>query len=97
MSRTERIRAHDGARFPGHLALPDVGSGPGLVVVQEIFGVNGYIKSVCERLAKLGYVALSALSSTFETFRRWRLAGQASSASVSVAVSHTWSPQCPTQ
>ena len=59
MSRTEQIRAHDGAHFPGHLALPDLGSGPGLVVVQEIFGVNGYIKSVCERLAKLGYVALA--------------------------------------
>jgi len=59
MSRTEQIRAHDGARFQGHLALPDLGSGPGLVVVQEIFGVNGYIKSVCERLAKLGYVALA--------------------------------------
>ncbi len=59
MSRTEQIRAHDGDRFPGYLALPDLGSGPGLVVVQEIFGVNGYIESVCERLAKLGYVALA--------------------------------------
>ena len=28
-------------------------------MVQEIFGVNGYIKSVCERLARLGYVALA--------------------------------------
>ena len=58
-SRTEQIRSHDGAEFPGHLALPESGSGPGLVVIQEIFGVNGYIKGVCERLAKLGYVALA--------------------------------------
>src|SRR2546422_8745896 len=43
----------------GHVALPDVGSGPGLVVIQEIFGVNGYIKGVCGRLAKLGYVAMA--------------------------------------
>ena len=58
-SRTEQIRAHDGGEFPGHLALPEVGSGPGMVVIQEIFGVNDYIKGACERLATLGYVALA--------------------------------------
>src|ERR1700674_1007352 len=59
MSRTEQIRAHDGGEFAGHLALPASGSGPGLVVIQEIFGVNDYIKAACERLAKLGYVAMA--------------------------------------
>lgn len=59
MSRTEQIRAHDGGEIPGHLALPECGSGPALVVLQEIFGVNAYIKDACERLAKLGYVALA--------------------------------------
>ena len=59
MDRTEQIRAHDGGEFPGRLAIPESGSGPGLVVIQEIFGVNDYIKGVCERLAKLGYVALA--------------------------------------
>jgi hypothetical protein len=29
------------------------------VVIQEIFGVNDYIKGACERLATLGYVALA--------------------------------------
>ena len=58
-SRTESIRAHDGGEFPAHLALPESGFGPGLVVIQEIFGVNDYIKGACERLAKLGYVALA--------------------------------------
>jgi carboxymethylenebutenolidase len=58
-SRTEQIRSHDGAEFPGHLALPDSGSGPGMVVLQEIFGVNGYIKGVCDRLTSMGYVALA--------------------------------------
>jgi len=58
-TRTERIQAHDGGWFAGHLALPDSGSGPGMVVIQEIFGVNGYIKGACERLAKLGYVAMA--------------------------------------
>ena len=58
-TRTETIRARDGKEFSGHLALPEGGEGPGLVVVQEIFGVNAYIRSVCERLAKLGYRALA--------------------------------------
>jgi carboxymethylenebutenolidase len=58
-SRTEQIRAHDGGKLTGYLARPESGYGPGLVVIQEIFGVNDYIKGVCERLAKLGYVALA--------------------------------------
>ncbi len=58
-SRTEQIRAHDGGEFSGHLVVPASGSGPGLIVIQEIFGVNGYIKGACERLAGLGYVALA--------------------------------------
>ena len=43
----------------GWLAVPDRGGGPGLVVLQEIFGITGYIKEVCDRLAGLGYVALA--------------------------------------
>jgi carboxymethylenebutenolidase len=42
-----------------HVALPDSGSGPGIVVLQEIFGVGGYIKESADRLAGLGYVALA--------------------------------------
>jgi carboxymethylenebutenolidase len=58
-TRTETITAPDGQTFDGHLVLPDSGSGPGLLVLQEIFGVNDYIREVCERLAKLGYVAMA--------------------------------------
>src|SRR5438105_2370347 len=58
-SRTERIPAHDGGDFAGHLAVPQSGSGPGMVVIQEIFGVNDYMKDACRRLADLGYVALA--------------------------------------
>src|SRR5438874_11050052 len=42
-----------------HVALPVSGSGPGIVVLQEIFGVGDYIKESAERLAGLGYVALA--------------------------------------
>ncbi len=57
-TRTESITVDDGT-FAAHVAVPGSGSGPGLVVLQEIFGVNDYIKAVCQRLAEMGYVALA--------------------------------------
>jgi carboxymethylenebutenolidase len=41
------------------VVLPEAGSGPGIVVLQEIFGVGEYIKEAADRLAGLGYVALA--------------------------------------
>ena len=57
--REEPIWGHDGHRFPGWLSVPESGAGPGLVVMQEIFGITAYVKGVCDRLAGLGYVALA--------------------------------------
>jgi carboxymethylenebutenolidase len=57
-TRTISIPTADGP-MSGHLAVPDSGSGPGLLVLQEIFGVNVYIRDVCDRLANAGYVALA--------------------------------------
>ena len=54
----ERVPTPDG-EFDGHVVLPDSGSGPGMIVLQEIFGVGGYIKEATDRLAGLGYVALA--------------------------------------
>jgi carboxymethylenebutenolidase len=36
-----------------------VESAPGIVVLQEIFGVNSHIRDVTERFAKEGYVAIA--------------------------------------
>ncbi len=36
--------------------VPDGGQGPGILLVQEIFGVGPYIVAVAERLAEAGYV-----------------------------------------
>jgi carboxymethylenebutenolidase len=52
------VRTADGELY-AHVVLPESGSGPGIVVLQEIFGVGGYIKEAAERLAGLGYVALA--------------------------------------
>ena len=52
-----RITGEDGD-FSGYLALPPGGSGPGLVVLQEIFGVNAVMRETCDRFAAAGFVAL---------------------------------------
>ena len=58
--RSEQIAAPDGTgSFTAHVALPEAGTGPGVVVLHEIFGVNEYIIGASRRLAELGYVALA--------------------------------------
>ena len=62
MSLTTRwieIDAGGGERYDGYLALPRAGKGPGVIIVQEIFGVNAHIRSVAEQYALAGYVALA--------------------------------------
>lgn len=49
-----------GASLPAYLSRPKGGGKhPGVLVFQEIFGVNGHIRSVADRLAAEGYVALA--------------------------------------
>jgi carboxymethylenebutenolidase len=50
--------ASNGARANGYLAMPESGSGPGLLVLQEWWGVNAQIKGVADRMAAEGFVAL---------------------------------------
>ncbi|MBV9336453.1 MAG: dienelactone hydrolase family protein [Solirubrobacterales bacterium] len=56
--RVERVQTPDGV-MDAHVSLPESGSGPGIVVIQEIYGVGAYIKESVDRLAGLGYVALA--------------------------------------
>jgi len=53
------IAAHDGGSFGAYLSLPPLGRGPGLIVLQEIFGVNRHIQAVTDRWAADGYVAIA--------------------------------------
>ena len=48
----------DGGKFMGYLAVPIGGNGPGVVVIQEIFGVNTVMRGITDSLAAEGYVAL---------------------------------------
>jgi carboxymethylenebutenolidase len=52
------IKSFDGGEFEGYLALPAAGSGPGIVVLREIFGVNDYMREVADGSAARGFVAL---------------------------------------
>lgn len=50
-----------GGKLPAYRAMPATGGPfPVVLVVQEIFGVHEYIKDVCRRLAKEGYMAVAA-------------------------------------
>jgi carboxymethylenebutenolidase len=49
----------DDGPVAGYLATPAAGSGPGVVVVQEWWGLVDHIRDVCDRLARAGFVALA--------------------------------------
>jgi len=49
-----------GFALPAYVARPKArGRYPAVIVVNEVFGVHDYIKDICRRLAKLGYVAIA--------------------------------------
>ncbi|MGK9235912.1 dienelactone hydrolase family protein [Inquilinus limosus] len=58
-SRWVDITADDGGRFQGYLAVPAGGAGPGILLLQEIFGVNAHIRAVADLYAEEGYVVLA--------------------------------------
>jgi len=49
----------NGGEVEGYLAVPEKGNGPGVVVIQEWWGLVDHIKNVCDRFAAAGYVALA--------------------------------------
>jgi carboxymethylenebutenolidase len=49
-----------GAPMSGYLACPDPpGDHPGVLVAMELFGVDAYVREVCDDLARLGFTALA--------------------------------------
>lgn len=51
--------ASNGERARGYLALPPRKSGPGVLVLQEWWGLVDHIRDVCDRFARAGFVALA--------------------------------------
>jgi carboxymethylenebutenolidase len=69
MNQTLTLQAADGHRFPAYVARPAGQPRGGIVVLQEIFGVNSHIRAVADGYAAAGYLAVAP-----STFSR---AGQA--------------------
>jgi carboxymethylenebutenolidase len=57
-TRYEEITAHDGGTFAAYCAVPEGGRGPGILLFQEIFGINDNMRGLAEKLAGDGYVVL---------------------------------------
>ena len=77
------IQAADGGSFAAYLAAPKSGKGPGIVVIQEIFGVNVVMRGITDDLAAKGYAALCpdlfwrlkpGINITDKTEAEWKLA-----------------------
>src|SRR5258706_6200170 len=52
------IKSLDGGEFDAYVALPAAGFGPGIVVLQEIFGVNEFLRGIADWYAAHGFVAI---------------------------------------
>jgi carboxymethylenebutenolidase len=59
MSKVVKLQANDGHELDAYVAQPEGQPRAGLVVVQEIFGVNQHIRSVADRFAREGFYAVA--------------------------------------
>src|SRR6185503_18362730 len=53
-----KVLSSEGNEFEAYMAEPAGGKGPGLVLLQEIFGVNRDMRAIADRYAALGFVVL---------------------------------------
>ena len=53
------IKAHDGASFGAYVSTPPTGTGPGLILIQEIWGVNQHIRDVADSYAMDGFTVFA--------------------------------------
>src|SRR6516225_7732185 len=58
-SSTVTLVAADGFQFPAHVSEPAAKPRGAVVVLQEIFGINAHIRSVADRFAAAGYLAIA--------------------------------------
>jgi carboxymethylenebutenolidase len=53
------IKTAAGSGYSGYLSMPENPNGSGIIVIQEIFGVNSHIRDITDLYAAAGYVALA--------------------------------------
>lgn len=59
MGKTIEIKTRAGSGSTGYLALPEAQHGPGLLLIQEVFGVNSHIRECADLFAAAGYSVLA--------------------------------------
>ncbi|MFG6206107.1 dienelactone hydrolase family protein [Pseudomonas retamae] len=59
MGRWVSMSEGGGADFSGYLCVPPSGKGPGLLLIQEIWGVNAHIRAMADNYAAEGFVVLA--------------------------------------
>ena len=68
MSETAKLHAADGHALEAYVAAPEGTPKAALVVIQEIFGVNRHMRSVADRFAEAGYLAV--VPALFDRYER---------------------------
>ena len=96
------IKAADGGSFSAYLAEPTTGPAPGVVVIQEIFGVNRVMRDISDWIARQGYVALCpdlfwrqepGIQITDQTEAEWARPSSCSRVSTWRRAWPTWTPR----
>ncbi len=59
MGEKIRLTAEDGFEFTAYRAAPEGSPRGGVVVIQEVWGVNSWVRSVADRFARHGYLAVA--------------------------------------
>jgi carboxymethylenebutenolidase len=57
--QTVSIPSANATRFDGYLVLPKNVPAPGIVLIQEIFGINSFVRQMAHFFAESGYIALA--------------------------------------
>ena len=58
MGQFTQLKAADGQSIPAYVATPSGKPRGGIVVIQEIFGVNAGIRAIADDYARKGYIAV---------------------------------------
>src|SRR5262245_60489834 len=59
MAGSMREISSNGGTVPAYVSVPPEGSGPGVVVIQEWWGLVPHIRNVADRMAAEGFVAIA--------------------------------------
>lgn len=59
MGENRKLTAQDGHKLQAYVATPPGDASGAVVVIQEIFGINGHIRSVVDRFAREGYLTIA--------------------------------------